>query len=430
MSLQKWTEFLEGVSAGQPLRDVILNSWKRCTEAGLNGYGDSFTVRRVSDDELERRITANAILLEEALPHIEWLSACLSDVAHVIYIVDADGIILYSKAAGTDLQASCLSPGYDWSEQSAGTNGAGTAIASDRPVAIIGSEHIVEPFKGFTCTGAPVHDASGRVIGALDVSTSVEDGRPERLLAVAHAAFVIDRAFARRAALLTAEAATAARDQLIAKAAHDLRSQLGIVLGWAQELRSDPSAFDQAVGIIESGTRKLSFIINDLIEMARVTTGRLRLDFAAVDVSEAAALVVSELKPEAAAKKQFLTFTTAGEALTSADRNRLELAVRNLVLNAMKFTPEGGRIAVAVEHGSDTVRIVVRDTGCGIDAEELPRLFDYLWQANTPKRGQGLGIGLAIVREIVEAHGGRVWAASDGRDRGSSFTIELPLLHS
>ncbi|HEX2387191.1 MAG TPA: ATP-binding protein, partial [Candidatus Binatia bacterium] len=405
MSLEKWTEFLEGVSPDQPLRDVILSSWERSIAAGVNGDGDAFAVRRVSDDELQRRIAANATLLQEALPHIEWLSTCLSDVAHVIYLVDADGIILHAKAVGNELEAGCLSPGYDWSEKSAGTNGAGTAIAADRPVAIVGPEHIVEPFKGFTCTGAPVHDAGGRVIGALDVSTSVEDGRPERLLAVAHAAFVIDRALERRAALVTAEAATAARDQLIAKAAHDLRSQLAIVLGWAQELKSDPSAFDQAVGIIESGTKKLSLIISDLIEMARVATGQLRLDFAEVDVSEAASLVVSEMKPEAAVKKQSLTFTTAGKALASAARNHLELAIRNLVLNAMKFTPEGGSIAVAVEHGSDTVRIVVRDSGCGIDAEELPRLFDYLWQANTPKRSEGLGIGLAIVREIVEAHG-------------------------
>ena len=200
MSLQRWADYLNGLPTGHSLHRLILDSWERCIAAGIEPHTGSVAVRRVPAEELKQRLVANAVLIQEAEPHLKWLSESLSEVPHVAYLVDRDGIILQAFGAQTDLDINYLSPGHDWSERSAGTNGAGTAIAANRPVAIIGSEHLVKSFHRFTCTGAPLHDAAGNVIGAIDVSTGVTDGKPERLLAVAHAAFAIDRQLVHREA--------------------------------------------------------------------------------------------------------------------------------------------------------------------------------------------------------------------------------------
>ena len=114
MSLQRWRDFVDGVTPGQPLRDIILESWDRCIEAGISSSTENFTVPRVSDYDLQQRIQGNATLLQIAKPHLEWLSAFLSDIPHVVYIVDSDGIVLHSRGAQIDLEANFLSPGYDW----------------------------------------------------------------------------------------------------------------------------------------------------------------------------------------------------------------------------------------------------------------------------------------------------------------------------
>src|SRR5690606_29827848 len=154
----------------QPLRDVILASWQRSLAAGLRRDG-AVHFRRVDEADLARRLEENRELVDVAKPHIDWISAFMSGVDHVAYVADRDGIILYSVGDLAQSEELCLFPGYDWSEGRMGTNGAGTAIAADRPIAVVGPEHFAPAFEDCTCTGAPIH-RDGSVVGAIDISTS------------------------------------------------------------------------------------------------------------------------------------------------------------------------------------------------------------------------------------------------------------------
>lgn len=424
MPLRKWTEFLDGVPAGQPLRQVILESWHRSVDAGVDVSAETLDVPRVSPDDLARRQRDAAVMLEVATPHLEWLSGAIG-VPHVVYVADRDGVILHAVGSGFDLEHVSLAPGFVWSEEAAGTNGAGTAIAANRPVAIVGSEHIVKAFHGFTCTGSPLHDARGEVIGAIDVSTSAKDGGPERLVPVAHAAFSIDRELAQRQALASAEAATSARDRLLAEVSHEVRTPLTAIVGWAQLVRANASMLDDGLAEIESSAWRLSVLVADLLEMSRIATGRMTLERAEIDLCAVTSTVAGTMQAIAAKRGVSLEVSVAAPVVISGDRRRLEQVITNLLSNAVKFTPAGGTIAASVAAQEGAARLVVRDTGRGIEPQLLPFVFDYLRQGEP--RG-GLGLGLAIVREIVALHGGTVIAESDGAGKGATLTVELPLL--
>ena len=175
-----------------PLRPLIEESWRRCMAAGVDR--EATPLHRVSDEELKGRLEANADLVEVGRRHLEWITGILADRAHVICIVDRDGIVLTST--GNDaglLEGTGLEPGYDWSELRMGTNGAGTAIATRQPVAIVGPEHYAAAFAGCTCTAAPLITEAGELLGGVDITTANEPGMPERLALVAYAASVIER---------------------------------------------------------------------------------------------------------------------------------------------------------------------------------------------------------------------------------------------
>lgn len=192
-----WREFFANQPETQSLRDVILASWARSAARGLE-RDEPVSFRRVSEEQLAEALNENRNLLEVSKPHLDWISSYLSGIDHVAYLTDRHGVILYSVGIGMQADALHLGPGYDWSEPTMGTNGAGTAISADCPVAVVGSEHFRTAFEDCTCTGAPVH-CDGRVVGAIDVSTSVKDATPDRLALIAHVAFVIDRELALRA---------------------------------------------------------------------------------------------------------------------------------------------------------------------------------------------------------------------------------------
>lgn len=192
VTAESWRTFVEGLAAKVPVRGVILDSWRRSSAAGV--VADAGTIRPVSisERELQRRLKENADLVAVAGSHLRWMSAALEDVPHVVYLVDRDGIVLDSTGTLPQICELGLMPGYDWSEARMGTNGAGTAISADQPVVVVGPEHYVDAFHDCTCAAAPIHDPNTDAIGAVDITTSAADGKPERLVLATYVARVIE----------------------------------------------------------------------------------------------------------------------------------------------------------------------------------------------------------------------------------------------
>src|SRR5688500_12291427 len=175
------------------LRPVIHESWRRCTAAHVDQEPARLEVRRISAGELDRRIALNAELLEVSRPHLDWLSSTFASVEHVASIVDHDGVVLHTTGTDSGAIASIGAPGHEWSEALMGTNGIGTALVAGEPVAVSGAEHFVRPLHCYACTGAPIRDASGRIVGAINLSSRELEAPAGRLTVVAHGAYAIEQ---------------------------------------------------------------------------------------------------------------------------------------------------------------------------------------------------------------------------------------------
>jgi CheY-like chemotaxis protein len=237
---------------------------------------------------------------------------------------------------------------------------------------------------------------------------------------------------ARRAA----EESNRLKDEFLATLSHELRTPLTAILGWANMLRSgrlDEESFHTAIEIIERNARNQQQIVDDILDVSRVITGKLRFDPQPTDLRSIVESSVDAVRPAAAAKNIALrtSFDPRGRPVTG-DPSRLQQVVWNLLSNAVKFTPIGGEVRVRLEHTESRVRLMVEDTGLGIRPDFLPFVFDRFRQGDqsTTRAFGGLGLGLAIVRHLVELHGGTVKAASEGEGRGSTFTVELPQLEA
>jgi PAS domain S-box-containing protein len=230
-----------------------------------------------------------------------------------------------------------------------------------------------------------------------------------------------------------AEAANRAKDEFLATMSHELRTPLNAVLGWIQILRSgagNPQNRDRALATIERNARAQAQIIDDLLDVSRIVTGKFALNVGPVDLIAVVEAALESIHLAVAAKP--LTLTRHVDPLpapVSGDGDRLRQVITNLLTNAVKFTPAGGRIDVRVYADEGVARIRVMDTGQGIDPEFLTHVFDRFWQRDSSmtRVHGGLGLGLAIVRHIVEMHGGHVRAESPGTGLGATFTVELPL---
>jgi signal transduction histidine kinase len=238
------------------------------------------------------------------------------------------------------------------------------------------------------------------------------------------------------AARRAAEDLNRAKDEFLATLSHELRSPLGAILTWATLLIEgdlDDERRHRALAAIERNARAQAQLIEDLLDVSRIVSGGMRLERAAVElpgIIEAAAEVV---RPTADAKGVALELTVdAMPEPISADPHRLRQAVCNVLGNAVKFTPAGGRVEVRLERRDRVARIVVRDTGRGIDPALLGEVFERFRQedASSTRREGGLGLGLTIARHLMELHGGRVEAHSDGVGKGATFVLELPLTPS
>jgi PAS domain S-box-containing protein len=237
-----------------------------------------------------------------------------------------------------------------------------------------------------------------------------------------------------RAARIEAERASRMKDEFLATLSHELRTPLNAILGWAHlslSRRQTPEQLTKGLTIIERNARAQAQIIEDLLDMSRIVSGKIRLDVGRVELAGIVLSAVETARPAADAKGlELLTELEAADDLTfSGDANRLHQVLWNLLSNAVKFTPKGGRVQVSLARRDQQLELRVADTGEGIAAEFLPFVFDRFRQADasSTRRHGGLGLGLAIVKQLVELHGGTVQVASDGPGRGTTFVVTLPV---
>ena len=237
-----------------------------------------------------------------------------------------------------------------------------------------------------------------------------------------------------RATLTEVEAASHLKDEFLATVSHELRNPLAPILTWTQLLRSgtlDEAKTQRALEVIERNVLSQAQLIDDLVDVSRVVAGKFRLDVRPLDLMPIIKVAAESQQPAAEAKQirmQLVLDERAGRI--SGDSERLQQVMWNLMSNAIKFTGKGGTVQVVLQRVESHVEIVVRDTGIGIDADFLPHVFEPFRQGTggPMRRHSGLGLGLSIVRHIVELHGGEITAASEGAGQGSKFVVEFPLL--
>ncbi len=280
-------------------------------------------------------------------------------------------------------------------------------------------------------SGAPIRGVDGALRGTVLVFRDVADRR-------AHEQALLDseqryRAAAEReqAARAQAEDANRLKDEFLAMLSHELRTPLNAVLGWTQMLQTGAlgeATEVRALASIRRNAEAQQRLVEDLLDVSRIVTGKFPLDRRPFDVGAAVTAAIDAVRPDADAKPLTLVAEIEGPFVVDADPYRVQQVALNLLTNAVKFTPAGGRIDVVLQHEPEGVRLVVRDTGQGIAPDLLPHMFDRFRQGDgsSTRAHGGLGLGLAIVKHIVEAHSGTIEAKSEGVSRGSTFEVYLP----
>jgi PAS domain S-box-containing protein len=276
-----------------------------------------------------------------------------------------------------------------------------------------------------------LRDDHGQAVGFAKVTRDLTARRAaeetERELAREQAARAVAESMARKA-----EEANRVKDEFLATVSHELRTPLNAIVGWSSILRQrqlDPGAF-KAVEIIERNAHAQVKIIEDILDVSRIITGKLRIDPRPTDLIAVINQAIDVVRHSASAKQISIHFPQANEACSFVgDPERIQQVVWNLLSNAIKFTSSGGAVHINIQHTDASVTLSVSDTGLGIDADFLPYLFERFKQGDTSttRRFGGLGLGLAIVRHIAELHGGSVSASSAGRGHGSTISVTFPL---
>ncbi|MEG3987981.1 ATP-binding protein [Microcoleus sp. S28C3] len=275
----------------------------------------------------------------------------------------------------------------------------------------------------------PIFDAEGAVEMVAGVTRDITD----RKQAEAEREKLLQQEQTAREA---AETANRIKDEFLAVLSHELRSPLNPILGWSKLLQQGKlgaAKTASALASIERNALLQSQLIDDLLDISRILSGKLRLNAMSVDLNMVISAALETVRLAAEAKSlQIQTTFSPGIGMVMGDSGRLQQVVWNLLSNAVKFTPQGGQISVRLTQTASYAQILVTDTGKGINPEFLPYVFEHFRQedgAITRKFG-GLGLGLAIARQIVELHGGKIWVESRGEGQGATFTVELPLLHT
>lgn len=281
-------------------------------------------------------------------------------------------------------------------------------------------------------TISPVRDAGGRIVGASKIARDITERK-------VFESQLIKQNLELEAAVKAAQEATEERrrqetlkEHFLASISHELRTPLQSILGWTQMLLSEETSIDEVrrgIHVIEKNAKSQVKIIEDLLDMSRILSGKIRLDLQPVLTSQALETAFETILPLAENKgvKVFIKRQCENE-IVLADPQRLQQILLNLLVNAVKFTPPGGNVTCTVSGMDPCIEFKIEDTGRGIDKDFLPHLFERFTQAHDTcsKSNGGIGLGLAIARHLVEMHKGAIMATSKGRDCGSTFTVLLP----
>ncbi|SEK91723.1 PAS domain S-box-containing protein [Stigmatella aurantiaca] len=280
----------------------------------------------------------------------------------------------------------------------------------------------------------PLVGSSGSNLGLIQLSDRHEgDFTAEDEAILVQLARMASVAIENARLMAESQAANRAKDEFLAVMSHELRTPLTAVLGWTQMLRTrrgDAAIQEKGLDVIERNARSLAQLIEDVLDVSRILTGKLTLHQRAVDLAGVVQAAVEVVRPRAEQKGVVLVLeAVGGGGMVTGDPGRLQQVFWNLLVNAVKFTPAGGRVEVRVDRDNAEWRVWIKDSGQGIRVEALPHLFERFWQADgsSTREHGGLGLGLAIVRHLVELHRGEVEAESAGLGHGSTFTVRLPV---
>lgn len=398
---------------------------------------------RVAYEALDRRVEERTAALERTAAALRESSALLETFAastpELIIAKDRAGrITLINPAALTTLgltreQAIGRSKSelYGESEETRHIFQCDQLVMeTGQPMSV--EEHLETPRgkRTFLVTKSPMRDEHGHIVGLVGVATDITDRKQaQRELED----LLVDEHRLRG----EAERANRAKDEFLAIVSHELRSPLNALKGWSHVLSGtpnpDPVLVARAVQAIKRNVDHQARLIDDLLDTSRIISGKLTLERRPVNLVEVVHAAMDLSRASALAKRIELRFTSDYPVVTAdGDPGRLQQVVINLLSNAIKFTPDEGRVEIDLRRIGERIELTVSDNGIGIESDFLPHVFDRFSQADTSstRRYWGLGIGLALVRHLVELHGGTVRAVSAGAGHGSTFTIELPATHT
>jgi PAS domain S-box-containing protein len=275
-------------------------------------------------------------------------------------------------------------------------------------------------------TISPIRDSLGRAIGISNITRDVTD---QKAAERRERAALLEAQEAKR----QAEEANRAKDEFLATVSHELRTPMTAIIGWSRMLITGQLSLERqqkAIEIIDRNARAQAQLIEDLLDVSRIVSGRLRIEFNPVDLGNVIAAAVEAARPAAEAKRiRVQTILSSGAGPVRGDADRLQQVIWNLLSNAIRFTPEDGFIRIELQRSESQVELRISDNGIGIKPDFLPHMFERFTQADPSitRHSGGLGMGLAIVKSLVELHGGVVTASSNGEGKGSTFTVKLPI---
>lgn len=395
-----------------------------------NQSGETYRFTGIAEDITDRKLAEDALRQSE-----EFNRRILESSSDCIKLFNLNGQLLYMNPGGLcmmEIDDLCPYINVDWAslwqEETRAT--IETAISTAKTGELTRFQGFCPTTKGtpkwWDVVVTPIFNTEGQVIQLLAISRDITDRKQSEM----ERELLLEQ---EQAARESAERANRIKDDFLAVLSHELRSPLNPILGWTklmQRRKLDTTKTNEALATIERNVKLQSQLIDDLLDVAKILRGKLSMNVVPVDLAFTIEAAIDTVRTAAVAKEITLHAVLPQIGRVSGDSARLQQIVWNLLSNAIKFTPVKGQVEVRLERDGNQAKITVSDTGKGINPDFLPHIFESFRQedASTTRQFGGLGLGLAIVRHLVEAHGGTIYADSPGEGQGATFILQLPLL--